>query len=146
QRGVPRAFHFLGRKPEAPPARLRPGPRTDRRPEAQEFRRRRKIQRGPGLLGGTPPLRGRHVRAYRADDRLPLRRAEPRILKPAPPSRPRDLPGHPSAPMLEVPPARSPRMNPIATEPDTAPANILDEQPVVRVERDGVEYVLLGTA
>ncbi len=48
--------------------------------------------------------------------------------------------------MLEVPPARSPRMNPIATEPDTAPANILDEQPVVRVERDGVEYVLLGTA
>lgn len=37
-------------------------------------------------------------------------------------------------------------MNPTTAEPETTPATPLDGQPVARIERDGVEYVLLGTA
>lgn len=38
-------------------------------------------------------------------------------------------------------------MNPIATDTDSTPVpDILEGQPIERIERDGVEYVLLGTA
>ena len=43
--GVPRAFRVLGRKPVATAARLRSGARADRRPQAQELRRRRRLRR-----------------------------------------------------------------------------------------------------